>query len=190
MVSRRSDNKDENGRFLPPWKEIKIINIFGFKRRLAVGEKATVIPLDTDISPLDLRIIKAEKVENPCNKRMPGVWEVELEPITQKKFFEIEPLLNRADEYPFDVALIYPAVKAARQLKKDQLTNAMLPKGIAINSVKAALDLTGDGKPEVVILEYCCDNPSKPVTECDYTCGKTFTKVKNTWKLIDTYTPC
>src|SRR5262245_39641069 len=146
-VSRVSEKKDEHGRFLTPWREIKIINVFGFKSRPARGAKATVIPLGADISPLDLRIIKAEKVANPCNTRMPGWWEVELEPITQKEFFEIAPLLNRADEYPFDVALIYPAVKDARQIKKDQLIKAMLPKGVAINIVKAALDLTGDGKP-------------------------------------------
>jgi hypothetical protein len=190
VVWRISENKDEHGSFLPPWKEIRITNIFEFKRRPAIGNKVTVIPLAVDIPPLDLRILKAEEKENACDESMPDWWEVELEPIKLKEFFEIAPILNRAAEYPFDVAIIYPAVKVARQMKKDQLTRAMLPKGVSINTVKAAIDLTGDRKPEVVIVEYCCGRMKKPADECDYTCGKTFKRLRNAWKLVDTSAPC
>jgi hypothetical protein len=188
-VWRISNKKDSHDRFLPPWTEIQIINVFEFKRRPAIGEKATVIPLGVDITPLSLRITKAEKKDG-CDERIHGWWAVELEPITLKEFFDIEPLPNRGAETPFDVAIIYPAVKVARQIRDGELMKVMLPKGVPINTVKAAIDLTDDGKPDVVIVKYCCDDASKPASVCDYTCGKTFTKVRNTWKLIDTSAPC
>ena len=189
VVWRISERKDEHDRYLPPWKEIIITNIFGFKRRPAIGDKVTVIPLVSDVSPLDLRIIKAERKED-CNERLPAWWAVELEPIKLKKFFDIEPIPNRASEYPFDVAVIYPAVRGARQIEKRHLTKGMLPKGVSVTTVKAAIDLTDDRKPDIVIIEYCCGDTKKPADECDYTCGKTFKKVRNTWKLVDTSAPC
>ena len=66
----------------------------------------------------------------------------------------------------------------------------MLPKGVALNTVKGAIDLTNDGIPDVLIVEYCCGNPNKAAEECDNTCGKTFKKIRNIWKLIDTAAPC
>ncbi len=42
---------------------------------------------------------------------------------------------------------------------------------------------------DIVITEYCCNNRKKPPSACDLTCGKTFKKVKNVWKLVDTSAP-
>lgn len=185
VVWRTSQKQDEHCRYLPPWKEIKITNIFEFKRRPATAAKVTIVPLAVNISPLDLKILKVEKKENAC-EGLPAGWGVELEPIQLKEFFEIAPTADRAAEFPFDVAVLYPAVKYARQIKKEHLARANLPKGVALNTVKAALDLTADGKPDVVIVEYCCDDTKKRADGCDYTCGKTFKRVPNTWKLVDT----
>jgi hypothetical protein len=190
VVWRISENRGEHGSVLPPWREVRVTNIFEFKRRPAAGEKVTIIPLEADLPPLDLRIIKAEKKENTCDERLPGWWEVELEPIKLRGFFEVTPAPNRAAEYPFDVAVIYPAVKVARQMKRAQLTGGTIPKGVSISTVKAAIDLTDDRKPDVVIVEYCCGDPKKPAGECDYTCGKIFMKQRNAWKLVRTSAPC
>jgi hypothetical protein len=190
VVWRISDNKDAKGSFLPPWKEIKITNVFAFKKKPVVGEKVTVIPLDVDIAPLELRIVKAEKKENACNERLPAWWEIELEPIKQREFFEIAARPNRRQDYPFDVCLIYPAVKFAHQVRRDRLTKSMLPRGVSVNTVEGAIDLTNDGIPDVLMVKNCCDDPKKAVDECDYACGKTFKKIRNAWKLIDTSRPC
>ena len=190
MVWRRSDNKDEDGNFLPPWKEVEITNVYGFNKKPVVGENVTVIPLDVDINPLELRIVKAEKKENPCDEQLPALWEVELEHINQKVFFNIPPRPKRAEQYPFDVIVIYPAIRFANQLRRASLSKNMLPNGVAINTVKAAIDLTDDGKPDVLVVDYCCGNPRKSAENCDYTCGKTFKKIGNTWKVIDTSAPC
>ena len=190
VVWRISDNKDAQGSFLPPWKEIKITNVFGFKRKPAAGEKVTVIPLDVDIAPLELRIVKVEKKENACSERLPAWWEVELEPINQRAFFEIAARPNRVQEFPFDVCIIYPSVKFARQIKGNGFTKNLLPQGVSINTIKGAIDLTNDGTPDVLLVEYCCDNPKRAAGTCDLTCGKRFKKVRNIWSLIDTYAPC
>jgi hypothetical protein len=190
VVSRVSENKDQHGGFMPPWKEVRVTNMFEFKRRPAPGEKVTVIPLDVKISPLDLRILKSEQQENSCGEHSPFWWEIELEPIKLKEFFDIEPISNRRAEAPFDVAIIYPAVKFARQIKKSDLTRGTLPGRVSIKDVRAAIDLTGDRKPDVVIAEFCCRNAESAVGECEYICGKTFMKVKNKWKLIRTSAPC
>lgn len=190
VVWRKSETKDDHGMHVPPWKEIKVTNVVAFKRKPVVGSKVTVIPLAAGIPPLDLRIVKAEKREDACDEGLPAWWEVELEPIKLKEFFDFEPAAGRAAQFPFDVAVLYPAVKVARQMNKGQLVKGMLPKGVAINTVKAALDLTDDGKPDVVIVEYCCGDAKKPADGCDYACGKTFKKFRNTWRLVDTSAPC
>ncbi|HEX6175811.1 MAG TPA: hypothetical protein VF089_17500, partial [Candidatus Binatia bacterium] len=61
VVWRISDNKGEHGDSLPPWKEVQITNVFGFKKRPTVGEKVTVVPLDVNIAPIDLRIIETKR---------------------------------------------------------------------------------------------------------------------------------
>jgi hypothetical protein len=187
-VWRTSDRKDQHGSYLPPWKEVKVVNIF-FKEKPAAGSKVTIIPLGVGIAPFDLKIVKAEKQEFGCNEREPNAWAVELESITHQNFFEIAPLPNRREEVPFDVCVIYPAVAVARQLKKRQLRSGMLPKGISINTVTAAIDVTNDHKPDVLITDFCCNDSSKS-EGCDYMCGRTFKKVRSIWKLIDEYAPC
>ena len=174
----------------PPWKQITITNIFGFKKRPVVGEKVTVITVGSDISSFDLRIIKAQKKNAACNERLPPEWEVELEPLKQKSFFEVAPPSDRNGEYPFDVVILYPAVKTAQQVRRAQLELKTLPSGVVLDTVKAAIDLNDDRKPDVVVMEYCCEQETKPAKECDYTCSKTFKKVTNAWKLVDTSAPC
>lgn len=186
IVWRISDNKDKTGSLLPPWKEVRVTNVFGFKRKPMMGAKVTVVPLDVNIAPLDLRITEI-KERNDCGDHW---WEVEFEPVTQRAFFEIAPMPNRVQEYPFDVAIVYPAVKSARQIKGDALRKQRLPAGVYINTVKGAVDLTGDGAPDVLVVDYCCREPKKAPRECDLTCGKTFRKIRNAWKLIDTSQPC
>lgn len=190
-VRRVSDNRDAYGRLLPPWKEIKIASAVGGRQKPVVGEKVTIIPLDTDIASLELRIIKVEWKDDACDDRQPGVWEIVMEPVTQREFFDAAPWPNRAQEFPFDVCVIYPVVKSARQIKRNQLTKNMLPKGVAINTVTGAIDLTSDRIPDLLIVEYCCGNPTRESgVNCDYTCGKKFKRSGKVWKLIDTSAPC
>lgn len=187
---RESESRDRNGDAVAPWKKVQITTLT-FKRAPRLGEKVTVIPLDVSVPLLDLAIIKSKK-RNDCGEPMAGVWwEVELESVKQKEYFEISNVnAARREEYPFDVAIVYPAVKFAQQVRRNELKKTMLPAGTVLDTVKAAIDLTNDGIPDVLILEYCCLQPTKAAGECDLTCGKTFQKVGKRWKLIDTSSPC
>jgi hypothetical protein len=185
-VWRISDNKDASGSILPPWKTVKVTNIFGFRRRPVVGGIATIVPLDVDIAPLNLKIV-AIKEKSECGSRW---WDVELESVSEKSFFEIAPAADRAQEFPFDVGIVYPAVKAVRQIKREALRPHMLPPGVALDTVKGAIDLTSDGVPDLLLVDYCCQDPEKPARACDYTCGKTFKKIGRAWRLINRSSPC
>ncbi len=188
VVWRQSKKQDETGNYLPPWNEIEIANI-SFKKEPVVGKRVTVIPLQANLDPLDVKILKTQKQENSCDQRLPAYWEIDLEPIEQKEFFEIETTPNRRAEYPFDVAIVYPAVKFARALKKEQLTSDMLPKGVAVNTVFAAIDMTNDQRPDMVIVRYCCTDSKKSPEECS-TCSATYRRASNSWELIDSSSPC
>jgi hypothetical protein len=141
IVWRISDHEDRHGRFLPPWKEITITNIFGFESQPAAGHYVSVIPLDVNIPPLELRIIKTEPKKNPCDDHLPSWWEVQLESIQLTDFFAIAPIPGRSATFPFDVCLLYPPVQSARQIKKELLTSDMLPTGVVIDAVRAAIPL-------------------------------------------------
>lgn len=187
-VFRSSDQKDEHGRMSPPWKEISIANV-GLKKELAIGTEVTVVPIGVDIAPFNLKITETKR-GSVCAKGEPPWWQVELAPLTQQQFFDIRALPERSEEFPFDVGVIYPAVEFVLALPKEQVTKEMLPAGIYAETLTAAIDLTSDQKPDVLIAEFCCREPAKKFPDCDYTCGKTYLKVKDKWKLVDESSPC
>lgn len=188
-VWRSSEQKDQHGIYLPPWKKVEIANVFGFKKEPAVGSEVTVIPVGVDIAPFNLKIIETKRGA-VCAQGEPPWWEVELEPVTRKEFFEIGALPGRSEEYPFDVGVIYPAVGSVYAVPKEQLKKEMLPPDIFVNTLTSAIDLTNDGTPDALVAEFCCREPSKQFPDCDYTCGKTYLKVKGTWKLVNESSPC
>jgi hypothetical protein len=185
-VWRLSKNEDKYGSNLPPWTEVLVLPYF--KTKPVLPSKVTVVPLDVDFDSFNWQIAKSERKESGCDETKPYAWEVTLQ-LTQKEFFEFVGTPTRGGEFPFDVVVLYPAVEYARQLKKKQLKKQMLPQGTSINVIKAAIDVTNDQKPDILLLEFCCDNATK-TTECEYQCGKTFTKVNGKWKLINASSPC
>ena len=187
-VWRESNVKDKHGFDLPPYNKVNL-NHPGFGQKPTVGEKVTVVPLEVNVAPIKLKILKVTEREG-CDKSSPRDWEIELESITQQEFFEVSAIPNRRADAPFDVCLIYPAVEFARQIKKEQLTKEVIPDGVTIKTVTAAIDLTSDQKPDILIAQYCCGDSTKPREECELTCGKYFKKVNDKWELIKESGPC
>lgn len=188
-VFRSSDNKDKDGDDLPPWKKVEID--VRLDQRPKVGEKITIVPLDVDIAPSDLRILKVTQENKSCDEKiLVPWWALGLEPITGGPFFEVTAPADRREETPFDVCVIHPAVEFARQLRREQLTKEMLPEGIHPDTVTAAIDLTNDQRPDLLVAAYCCKDTARPARECDYTCGKEFKRTASGWKLMDEHGPC
>src|SRR5262245_37351747 len=141
IVWRQSLVKDQHANSQSRWNAVTITNVFGFKKKPVVGKPVTVLTLGLDISPFDLRILKAAKQEDGCDESLPPWWEVEFEPVKQRRLFEVSPPPDRSTEYPFDVVMLYPAVKGAQLIKHADLNARMLPKGVYLKTVKAAIDL-------------------------------------------------
>lgn len=187
IIWRRSEHVGQHGEMLPPWNEVVVTNIFGFKKKPARGAKVTVVPLDVGLEPFELAITNT-KPGPQCGE--PSWWEVELAPVKNRRLFAIRPRAGRAEEFPFDVCVLYPAVRIARQIPRVQLRTKSLPRGISIPTVKAAIDLTNDGLPDALLVEYCCADPRKPPGDCDYTCGRTYRRMDGVWRLVDRSSPC
>jgi hypothetical protein len=197
-VLRNSDNVNQHGQQLPPYKEVKIYSIY-WKDKPKLNEKVTVIPLNFDFEPFELSIANVTKTTNEytesCGNNDKEVfWKVELEKLTQRQFFEMKSIdEKRAEEYPFDVFVIYPAVKFARQLKQTELTKQTIPNDSSVSEVSAAVDLTNDGTPDLIEIRYCCSgrNMSPDDPNCDYSdCGELWKKFGNSWKKIHSWSPC
>jgi hypothetical protein len=135
-------------------------------------------------------MVSAEKKQWGCDDdNLKTYWEGKTEDINFREFFEAKPIAERAEQYPFDVVIIYPSVKYARTLGRNQIGKAMLPKAISLRTVKAAIDLTNDSIPDLLIVEYCCMNRTRPAN-CDLTCSEFYRRSTRGWRLVSSTMPC
>jgi hypothetical protein len=152
-VHRLSENKDKAGLLLPPWTKVEIANVFGFKTQPRANSRAMFVPIDVDLEPFELNV-KSSTIQDGCDKSSAKWWSVDFQEVYDRRVFDVKPLSGRSEEFPFDVVVIYPSVSAARQIPKSQIRAEMLPRGVKLTVVKAAVDVTGDGSPDIVITEY------------------------------------
>ena len=188
-VFRRSDRQDEHGRGLPPWNGIEPL-AFSADREPQIGQYVTVVPLEVNIPAFNMRIVSAEKKRDECDdNNLKTYWESKTEGLNFREFFEAKPIAERAEEYPFDVVIIYPSVKYARAMGGKQIDKATLPKAVSPRTVKAAIDLTNDSIPDLLIVEYCCMNRARS-TNCDLTCSESYRRSARGWRLVSSNRPC
>lgn len=188
-VDRYSDQQNSHGHFLPPWTRAEIA--MSFSQEPKIGTSVTVVPVDVSLASFDLKIVKTEKQSGGfCDEQdVQTWWDIEFASLP-REILSIPAIPNRREEHPFDVVVIYPSVVWADQLHQNQLAKQDLPRGVYLRTVKAAIDLTKDGSPDILTTHYCCGEPSKKPEECDYTCTKTYRKLGTAWKLINSTGPC
>ncbi len=184
-ILRDADQQDPETGGKPPWKAIRVVDLF-FDKEPKVGETVTVIPLEVSIAPLQLKIMEVEKIEV---EELPTTWQVTLANIDSPEIMQIKAVAERREDQPFAVCVLYPAVNGTQALKPQTLAANSLPDKVALKTVTAAIDLNNDQKPDIVMTDYCCDDESKPGTDCDYSCSKTFLKEKEQWKLVGKSNP-
>lgn len=192
-IERTSNVKDADENFLRPFNKVSVSKIH-LKSKPTVGDKITVIPLEIDLPPFELAVTKTEKtVGKSCDRKNKSVfWNTEVESITKKVFFEVKPLEDRGDEYPFDLFIIYPSNPKAMSLKKSDLKKSTIPYGVSINTIVAAIDTDNDKNPDYLKTEYCCRNKSESYNyknECSY-CKNNYQKKNDEWKTIHISKPC
>lgn len=193
-LKRNSNNKDESGWKLPPFESAEVE--ISLNHEPKTGEKITIIPLKVNLEPFQLSVTKATKIKNEvCDVEgfeREFFWNTELEKITNKEILEIKPVKYDNQELPFEVFGIYPAVEFVRNLSPKELKQEMLPKGVSVQTIEAAIDLDNDGKPDLLEVIFCCSDKHKSPSEdgdC-YICQKSFKKINGVWKLVDAANPC
>lgn len=192
IISRISEHKDADGGYHAPWTKVDVRNVFltVVDTPPVAGDEVTVIPLGVDIALLTVKLTKVERENQPCGEPGPTEWSLEIERVENRAFYNAKAPADRSDEYPFDVFVLYAANLAARAVPASELTAEMLPKGIAVRTVTAAIDLTRSGQLDILSVQYCCESPSQPADKCDLTCGRSYRRVKGAWKLLKENMPC
>jgi len=194
-VYRDSDNKDVGGSPVAPFKSAGI-EMMVIDNEAKAGEKVTMIPLQVEVEPFQIAISKVTKKRyNGCDEPKKDFhFDIEFEEITDKIVLEVEPVDKQFVSRAFGVFTIYPAVEFVRNILPPELKPEMIPKGVAIETVEAAVDLDNDGKPDLLALSFCCADENKPVnsadSDCYYSCEKIFRKINQSWKLIRSENPC
>ncbi len=62
------------------------------------------------------------------------------------------------------------------------------PYGIFPGAIESAIDTDGDGRPDVLSLDYCCKDPSR-ASKCDYTCGSYWQRSGGAWRMCQAWNP-
>lgn len=188
QISRTSKTEDAHGRFKPPWSKVEVANIFSFRKRPKVGDKVTVVPLVAGMKPLTLTVTKTRK-RGTCGEGAPFWYEVDLSLVMDPAYFSARPSGDRHGEYPFDVAVLHPAVPGASYVPPRGLDRASLPRSVAPGTVRGAIDLGGDARPDAIYSQFCCQAPGRS-TGCEYFCTETWLRGQKGWRRIDKSRPC
>ena len=190
-VMRSSGRQDASGISQQPWTEVTI-NAGSFNVQPRNGASVTIVPLEVDVAPIELKIMKVTRQRDECTGEGKISWSVELEKIRERSFWEQRAAAGRSEETPFGVLVIYPAITGARVIKRSSLRVELLPRGVKPATVNGAVDVNNDGKPDLLWVNDCCDAPTRAGSNsnCELTCGRTYKRGSNGWKLVETFEPC
>jgi hypothetical protein len=175
--------------YVPSGVKAYVSQLYTFYKAPVINSKITIIPLGVgaNIPPFDLAITESKTRARESCSSPSDWWEIKVEEILLQDFpYTINTRSGRRIKYPFKVAAIYPA-REVHNIKIEDLSQSMLPEGIPLSYVFAAIDTDADKKPDLLILEFCC---SSSEDACDYICGKTYKKIQGVWKEINYSRPC
>jgi len=168
---------------LPPWKSVTVTNVFGFKKEPKIGAKVTILPSQVDGAPFELRVTTTKKRDEDT----PVWWEVELEPIGERAYFDAIQPKGYGAAFLGRVAVLDPAIPTARLLEPTSIGAKDLPAKLDAVVIVLAVDSTGDRLPDGIEASFCCEDESKPAdtASCDYTCSRTFIRRAGKWVQVE-----
>jgi hypothetical protein len=165
----------------PPFTDVEVTNIFGFPFAPKKGETISVMVSAHPEVEETLTLTKVGRVEHEGETS----FRVEVSKPKNKAFLELPSPPDTRPEY-LEAVFVYPAVPA-KLLASDAIKPESLPKGKADDVIEGAVDWTGDGQADAVLIEYCLKKD--PSGACDYTGSRTWWRKKRGWKLIDESIP-
>src|SRR5579883_1516250 len=121
-----------------------------------VGQEINVIPLRIPVAPfrLAIRSFEPQQFEGCDPDKIETIYHVSVDDLPDRALLSLPPLPGRRGEFPFDVAILYPAVPKATVIPSDALRPVHLPKGVLPGQVTLALDVNGDRLPDLLIVTY------------------------------------
>jgi len=185
MVHRVSAHKGTGGFFQPPWTSVKVS--VGLARAIAIGDAVTVLPLRQGLPPLQAKATFV-KFQEGVPEELSDLWWVDID-VREAAFFTARPDRHRGNDVPFDALVVYPAQKQARLLAPAAVAKD-LPResGCSKRTLRAAVDLDADGKADVTMFEFCCQEPTSPNTKspCENTCQTMYLRRSGQpWQVVE-----
>ena len=188
-LERRSQTQDEAKHFVPPWKAAFIK--LDFFRRPTSQRTVTVVPLDASLPTIESRIEKVEVWSGGCDGEQNVSWMATI-PVSSAAYLNAPTMPGHLPQSPFEVLVIYPAVPFAKALAVGELPLEMLPKNLPRALISAAVDVSGRGKPDLVVASYCCEGGGRSPNndKCDLSCQDYYRKRNGRWFIVRKIRPC
>jgi hypothetical protein len=182
-VSRTSPTRNAHGLHWPPWTSAKVSTVV--PRPAKVGDAVLVLPL-APLAPVTSKVARVQA--QPAIDAGGPTWVIDID-VTNRAFLEAKSRGERSDEVPFDVVVVFPAIEGARLVpRKTALADLPRAASASASTLKAAVDLTGDGKADAALFEYCGDHPAERFTtdlRCGFRCQATFLRLGGkAWALV------
>lgn len=188
LVRRTPVSRSPNGEARPPWRLVEITKV-GFKVNPKAGAMVTVVPLTGKAPSFSLSVVDSAR-KPACGRPRKPWFSVLLSSVDSAELKAIDPWPYRGEDVPIDVAVLFPEVKGARFIERKDVPQSDIPGGFLRRTVHGAIDLDGDAKADVLILQYCWSDPKMIFPECNAVTGRVYRRVKGKWKLIGKPTPC
>ena len=188
LVRRTPVSRSPSGEARPPWRLVEITKV-GFHVNPKPGTKVTVVPLTAKAPSFSLSVVDSAQKPACGNPRKPW-FSLLLSAVDSAELKAIDPWPYRGEDVPIDVAVLFPEVKGARFIARKKVPQSDIPGGFLQRTVHGAIDLDGDAKADILILQYCWSDPKKIFPECNAVTGRVYRRIKGEWKVIGKPTPC
>lgn len=153
-----------------------------------VGAAITLVPVAA-LPPVELSITAAKKETEP---EIGDFWEITLAPLTDPRYLSAPAAEGRRPEFPFDAVFLSPVEPRAKLLTVAMQPLGDLPPDATHAEVLAAVDVSGDDRPDAVALSFCCAEERalhRTLSECDYHCGEVWLLREGDWVKIESSQP-
>jgi len=147
---------------------------YGLYRRPAAGTSAWLIPNDGG-APIGLTIGKTSPADTDGG---PREWNADLTPTG--------PVGEVPKRGQREGVLLWPAPKWTPKRMTPMRRDT--PYGVFPGAIEAAIDTDGNGRQDVLSLNFCCKDPSR-ADKCEYTCGAYWQHTDGVWRMCQSSNP-
>lgn len=158
--------------------DVRIKNIFGFKKAPTAGSDVFVVPYGSDI----FQVFKL-KVLNAKKEKMLGQYsvEVELSDVPFDLVKEVKSPNPRVPEFLSNVVVILSAGDSRPSIAR--VDSADMPTNVNVKTVNAAISMSAGGKPNILISKFQCSNRNRALrVDDEMICEEYWQKVDSQWK--------